>query len=75
MLIILKAKFGSIHFTTDCLISLFIPKSPFPGKRRDLLVDRIFNGIYLGKQREKSKYQGLMVLSVNALLSLGLSSH
>ena len=51
-----KAQFGSInHFTTYCLIFLFTPECRFPGKRRDLLVDRIVSGIYLEKQRKKRK--------------------
>ena len=49
----LKAQFGSIHFTTDCLIFVFTPECQLPGKRRDSLVDRIFNCIYLDKQQGK----------------------
>ena len=51
-LIILKAEF-------DRSIFLFTPECKFPGERRDSLVDRIFNGMYLKKRREKRK--GLQV--------------
>ena len=47
-LIILTAEF-------DRLIFLFTPECKFPEERRDSLVDRIFNGMYLEKRREKRK--------------------
>ena len=47
-LIILKAQF-------DRLIFNFAPECKLPEKRLDSLVDRIFNGMYLEKRREKRK--------------------
>ena len=39
----------------NCLIFLFTRERQLPEKRRDSLVDRIINGIYLEKQQEKRK--------------------
>ena len=38
------------------------PECRLPRQRRDSLVDRIFNGIYLGKRRENREQQGWMDL-------------
>ena len=52
-MIILRSQFVSIHLTTDCLIFSFTPECRLPEKRRDSLLDRIFNDIF----REKANLE------------------
>ena len=63
-------------FHNGLLIFLFTPECPFPGKRRDSLVDRIFYGIYLEKQREKRKFLIKRYICSDATNSVhGIASH